>query len=413
MKNRILCFCLCFLLSMFPIRVYAEMIPEASENSNSENKDELSASEIYTMLMEYYQETEPGVIKDIEVMDNGDNSYMANVYCGVPNNPDGRLQRLYELYIDPDTGQVTGTNVIVSIPIESFSIPYGIEDMPEEDVSAVPDINQTDENGTEGISEASISDWLEADQTYQDIDLNGDGTEDSICLHNADLEYSEQAFFTINEEEAFVFPGNSAYAGFRIISLETGKKAVFVNMEESDYPMSGFLLYPEGNKLIQAADFSELLKEYQGGGYLPYNDSVTVNGNTITINYESMSWTFGPVGYEFEAVYKGNKLIVKRRGNVWKNDYENPENGVIFSPVYTAAQELNIYSDPEDQETVYTVLPGESISIKRFRLYKGELWFRAKCQTGADGWFCGLTRGDVAGSMMLESPLFENTHYAG
>ena len=205
---------------------------------DTQQTENLSKEEVLEKLWGHYQETDPDVIKDIDVMDADDNTYMANIYCKVPNNPDEMLQRVYELYIDAKTGWVTGTNVIAQNAIESFSLTYGIEDIPE----------------------IGVSDWLNTNQLYQGIDLDGDGIGDNICLHTSGGAYPMNAFFTVNGEESFVFPEANYSASFRIISLKNRKKIIYASAEDFDmHSSSEVLLYSSGNQLIPAINFSQAL----------------------------------------------------------------------------------------------------------------------------------------------------------
>lgn len=98
-----------------------DVIRDVEEGNNNFKGRPIGISEIYTKLMEHYQKTEPGIVKNITVEEDGNGNYWANIYCGVSENQEA-MQRLYDLQIEGTTGMVTGMNVISGSNIDTFYI---------------------------------------------------------------------------------------------------------------------------------------------------------------------------------------------------------------------------------------------------------------------------------------------------
>lgn len=356
----------------------------------SAEQEKLDISDVEDRLWEYYEEVEPGAICGIDVIDNGDEKYMANVFCGVPNNPDNWAQRCYELKIDPVTGEVDPTNTIFGLMMEPFYI------LPYDGDPASPGVN----------------DQMNNNQTYDLYDLNEDGEKDSICLKTSRGLFDDSVTFYLNGEAVYTFPHKSQWANYSVITLENGEHFIYASTAaDSIWGLDRMFMKMEDNTLTEVYNIMDLSEsKYWGGAqYLSYEEPIYVDANTIVLKCNCMTWTFGGIvlGYRFE--YQEGKLILQPTGNIWKDD--GMGHGLAAAPEYVVAQAFDTYLTPSGREKAFTAVPGESISVEMYDQTDGQMSFCLRNTAGEAGWLPGLLYNDVEG--YSGSPLFEGIIYAG
>lgn len=357
----------------------------------SAEQEKLDISDVEERLWEYYEEVEPGVIRGIDVVDNGDGKYMASVFCDVPNNPDNWTQRCYELKIDPLTGEVDCTNTIFDRVMESFCIvPYGGD-----------------------LASSGVNDRMNNNQTYDLYDLNGDGENDRICMKTSRALSVDPVILYLNDKEAYTLPNYSQWARYSIITLENGEHLIYVSAEHEDgIEVDQMFLKAEDDTITELYNLESLFaNEYCGMYYLSYSDPMSVDGNTIVIKCNSMTWTFGGIVLEYRLDYREGILTPQPIGDVWKENYDGSGFSLTACPEYVVAQSFDTYLTSTGEEIAFSVAPGEQVNVEKYEFVNGQMNFCLKNAEGKIGWISGLQYSDVEG--YSGSPMFEEAYYFG
>lgn len=255
---------------------------------------------------------------------------------------------------------------------------------------------------------AGVSEILKSDKTYTNFDLDGDGKKDKIVLKTKiERGYVFSAYFWINGKKVYTLANKNTtyeYATYLVITLQNGKKYIYVGMEgaNSGISLDQIFEYRKG-AITKVANISNMMKDYQGASYVQLFPikNIRVSGNKITVDFTAMNFSIGTGLFTIEYKYKNGKLMRNGYSGVINNN----------SKCYHARKNIKIYEKPGSAKSKFILKTGEGAYVEKYYSKKGKLYLRVRDLKGNIGWIKALTRSQIKG--LGRSPLFEEGRYVG
>ena len=240
---------------------------------------------------------------------------------------------------------------------------------------------------------------LEADKVYTALDITGDSKKDRFKIKRSESVGTDKPEYrsfsvSINGKKAFdytcIYKKVYTHLTPVLISLENGKKFLFISLRNSDTHrsvMTGVFQY-KGGKLVQVIDFDEYCKRHC---YTWKVVPKSVNGNKVnfTVTMESN---------EKKGYYTGNIVMqfVYKNGTLKQNDSaahvdKNTEKFIIGKNTWT-------YTTPERTQNCYKLLAGDIVIADECRITTKKIQLRVR-------------RGNIKAWMLLSNGVIDRTLY--
>lgn len=259
---------------------------------------------------------------------------------------------------------------------------------------------------------------LSENRTYSSYDITGDGRPDAICIVSEKADpweaaYEERLAVFVNGKKAFTRKA-SCFSGIeraQILTLKNGQSFLYLCAQfDYDYTLCRVLKYSSGtlktvvdcNRFF-GSRFASHVGE-KGGGEIK-----KVSGNSITIEFNAMSYMVGDVRARFS--YKCKSGTLKRVGNAGVVNV-----GARKTNTYKAAKTIKAYKATSCKTQKFTIKKGQNVKFLKAYV-KGKtvrLQVKAGGKTGwikcATSYQSSLLAKDSFGS---RRPPFEGLHWAG
>jgi hypothetical protein len=246
---------------------------------------------------------------------------------------------------------------------------------------------------------------LSADVTYKKYDITGNGKKDSLTIKSGkDRDGNYNSLSVVLNGKTVYSLKKSIYfsVDIRLYTLQNRKSFLFLYADVTNYdgPVCGIFQYKNG-KLSQIINFQKLFANY---GSHNYGEVIDISGNSLTVQYYSMSWSLGPSCVNYTYTYKDGTL--KRTSNTAR-----------FTEIYSAGKDtktfyanknLTAYTSASAQEKAFTVKKGKAVVVDKCYANGKVMFIRVK-YNGKYGWIKGLAHCPTKDS----DKLFSNVTYAG
>lgn len=240
---------------------------------------------------------------------------------------------------------------------------------------------------------------LQPNITYNSFELTGDKKKDSIRF----TAQGNSAIIYINGKKTYTYSSKRPDDrlpdyGLEIITLKNGKSFMLIASYGLDNPMSdvNILLQYKNGKIVKIVEFPSIMRKYCSGCYFTRPSDILVSGNTVTFKIYSMNWTIGGRSFNFNYTYKNKTL--SRSSNT----------GRIVSRKYTAAKKITAFKAVSSKSKAFSINVGDKVTISKYYLKNGKLWFQMKNRKGKYGWIKAVS---YPGNSYSRSPLFSDAYY--
>ena len=230
----------------------------------------------------------------------------------------------------------------------------------------------------------ALSEWFKADVVYDQYDLDGNEKKDEIILTRIRTGDNVRGFVTVNGGEAYEIPARDNHTRMvtcRIVTLHNNRQYLITYSEGADPGVSktSILTYrSDGFHTIY--DFENALGRL--GDVQGFPVSMSVDENTLTIEYAKNLWMTGPLVMHFEFTFKEDEL---------KRD---PVSGPVRERKLTAARTIQTYKKANNSEKGILIEPGQTVTAIRYWIREHNLWICVRNSEERSGWIkCTLLPG--------------------
>lgn len=216
-------------------------------------------------------------------------------------------------------------------------------------------------------------------QSYEDMDVTGDGTNDVIELQyieESDYEgickicvNGKQTFYEKRSEEPTW--GECPSWDVQLIRLKNGKVLFDIACAAVDKGNTHSLYSYKGGKLTKIYDFQKYYKQYAP----IYTVRITgVSGNKIRASAYAMFFTTGGISYNINFVYKSGK--VKLATNRYKIQYKDTTNK------WTVGRTIKVYKKAGSKKLAFTLKKGAKVKLNQVIYRNNKPYIEVTRKTG-------------------------------
>ena len=245
---------------------------------------------------------------------------------------------------------------------------------------------------------------LQTGKTYKQYDITGNGKKDKLKIVpvKGTYDFWKRLDIYVNDKKACSVSKNFLSMSARIITLSNGRSFLCLRGEmENDISVFHGLYQYRSGKIQQVVNFINTTY-----GRPVDEAAIYLNGNSITVRTEAMSYSLGYCTTEFTYKYQNGSLL--RTSNYGK--YTRLNAADQRTGLFTAAQNLQTYTTPTSGKKEFVIRKKSAVKVLNCWTAGNKMCIRVKCGSKI-GWINAVTFKQAAGH--AGSTQFSNVMYTG
>lgn len=246
---------------------------------------------------------------------------------------------------------------------------------------------------------------IQPGKTWTQSDITNDGKKDKIKIVRKKGQYDGYwggADIYVNSKKAGTINKTFLGMSIRIITLSNGKSFLCLRGEmDNDISVFHGLYQYRNGKIVQVVNF---INTTYGR---PVNEAaIYLNGNTIRVRTEAMSYSLGYCTTEFTYKYQNGTLLrTSNYGKYTKLDAANKRTGL-----FAAAKNIQAYTTPTSGKKAFVIRKNTGVKILNCWTVGNKMYIRVK-NGSKIGWIKAVTFKESQG--YAGSPQFSKVMYTG
>ena len=246
---------------------------------------------------------------------------------------------------------------------------------------------------------------IQPGKTWTQSDITNDGKKDKIKIVRKKGQYDGYwggADIYVNSKKAGTINKTFLGMSIRIITLSNGKSFLCLRGEmDNDISVFHGLYQYRNGKIVQVVNF---INTTYGR---PVNEAaIYLNGNTIRVRTEAMSYSLGYCTTEFTYKYQNGTLLrTSNYGKYTKLDAANKRTGL-----FAAAKNIQAYTTPTSGKKAFVIRKNTGVKILNCWTVGNKMYIRVK-NGSKTGWIKAVTFKESQG--YAGSPQFSKVMYTG
>lgn len=220
---------------------------------------------------------------------------------------------------------------------------------------------------------------LDTNKITTKYDITGDKKADKIqfiCENSEGYDSDYYDKFKVYVNDKCVYEKNAYYFGAesKIIKLRNGKTflTLGLNSVNEDYEICGIYQYSNG-KLKSVLNLNKTMVKY---GYHNWPSVTTVDGNTVSVSYGGMYYSFGDAKFTFKYTYSDGKFKMKKDGTVnWVNVYTGDYNSKNTKTL-TTAKKIPVYKSTSAKKANASIPKNKKVKLTGCRYVDGKFFVK-------------------------------------